>query len=125
MLLTDENLKAQILTVLADNYSRRIIMSTMGEPKSAMEISRLCDIPLTTAYRRIRDLIGVGLLEVTQSGRTPDGHWYELYRSMIRKVDVRFREGALEVDVDLREDKVDKLTRVWSELKKRQALEHS
>lgn len=98
-------------------------MSTMGQPKSAIEISRLCDIPLTTAYRRIKDLIGMGLLEVTQSGRTQDGHWYELYRSMVKKVDIRFGEGALEIDLDFREGKADKLARVWSELKKRRELE--
>lgn len=94
-------------------------MTTMGQPKSALEISRDSGIPITTAYRRIKDLISVGLLEVAQSGRSPDGHWFELYRSIIKNVEIKFHQEALDVDVSLRDDASDRLTRMWSAVRKR------
>jgi len=63
------------------------------------------------------------LLEVAQSGRTSDGHWYELYRGLLKSVDIKFNEGKLEVDLHPREDRVNKLVRVWTQLKERGTLE--
>ena len=48
--------KELFLEILSDKYCRLILETIMDVPKSAIEISREKDIPLSTVYRRIQQL---------------------------------------------------------------------
>ena len=99
MILNDEPGKQRILTALANQYSREILMATVHEPLSAAELSRKYEIPLNLVYPRLKELVEAGLIAVVKSGRTPDGKWYDLYRSLLLRVDVMFDGVDLKVDV--------------------------
>lgn len=114
LLVIDEAAKQRILSAMADEYSRKILTATIEDPMSALELSKKYEIPITTVYRRIEELVEAGLLAAVKSGRTTDGKWYDLYRSLLKRIDVSFEQGAVSIDVIVNEHVADKFTRVWT-----------
>ena len=53
MIITNEKQKEAILNALLDDYSRKILDSTIDKAKSITEIIREQDIPMTSTYRRV------------------------------------------------------------------------
>lgn len=113
MQVLDEARKAQVLQALADDYSRKILASTIVVAKSVIDISREHNIPISTAYRRVHELLESGLLTIQRIIITDDGKKYEIYRSMVRNVTIQFERGAVQVFIEPNEDVVDKFTRLW------------
>lgn len=91
--------KKVILRALLDDHSRLILTSTILRPKSVVEITREHAIPITSAYRKVKELKQFGLLRVDRIIVTEDGKKSELVRSAIRAASVRFDKGILEVDM--------------------------
>ena len=89
-------------------------MRTGDEPASALNLSKNYGIPITTVYRRIEELVQAGLLVSVKSGRTLDGKWYELYRSLLKRIDISFEEGNMQIEVEINNHVADKFTRIWS-----------
>jgi len=116
LIVTDEPGKQRILGALADEYSRKILTATIEDPMSALELSKKYEIPITTVYRRIEELVEAGLLAAVKSGRTTDGKWYDLYRSLLRRIDVSFEKGDVRIDVIVNEHVADRFTRMWSSI---------
>jgi len=104
-------LKQRILTAIADEYSRKILKATTDSPMSASELTRQYDIPVTTVYRRIEELVQAGLITSVKSGRTKEGKWFEVYRSLVKRIDLHF-EGDLRIDLIINEDVSYKFWRV-------------
>ena len=50
------------MSALNDKKSRRILSETTQEALSAGEISDRCDIPLSTVYRKLEQLVDAGML---------------------------------------------------------------
>jgi predicted transcriptional regulator len=91
-------------------------MRTRDEPVSALNLSKDYKIPITTVYRRIEELVQAGLLGAVKSSRTTDGKWYELYRSLLSRINVSFEEGNVRVEVEVNDHIADKFLRIWSSL---------
>ncbi|MGI0061653.1 MAG: ArsR family transcriptional regulator, partial [Nitrosotalea sp.] len=49
----EETTKDTLLEVMADKYSRAILESTIEMPKSVIDLSKECGVPISTAYRRV------------------------------------------------------------------------
>ncbi|QLH06946.1 winged helix-turn-helix domain-containing protein [Nitrosopumilus ureiphilus] len=90
--------KEVFLEILSDKYCRFILESIMGAPKSAIEISREKDIPLSTVYRRIQQLHDSHMIR-TSGIITDEGKRLFLYKSKIKEVNTQFCDGKLAVDV--------------------------
>ena len=116
MIVTEEQAKQKILSAMADEYSRKILTATIEEPLSALELSKKYEIPITTVYRRIEELVEAGLLAAVKSGRTTDGKWYDVYRSLLRRIDVSFEKGDVRIEVSVNEHVADKFTRMWTSI---------
>lgn len=97
--VSDEKFKDTVLKALADEYSRAILACIMDKPKSVVEISSECKIPMSTAYRRIHDLEEAGLVHVNGSTISSDGKRYYLYRSGIKAVRTVFGVDSLTVEI--------------------------
>ncbi len=95
----DSNLRKSILKALSDEYSRAIMNYTIEQPKSVVEIVKDCDIPMTTAYRRVNELEESKILKVTGSVVTDDGKKYFLYQNRLKSIYVVF--GLEELDVQI------------------------
>jgi len=113
LIVSDEAVKERILTALSDEYSRQILTATVLEPLSALELSRKYEIPITTVYRRIEELTVAGLLAAVKSGRTTDGKWYDLYRSLLLRIDVKFEGADVVIDATVNNHMSWKFTRMW------------
>ena len=102
ILARDSNLRKAILKALSDDYSREIMNYTIEEPKSVVQIVKDCDIPMTTAYRRVKELEESKILKVTGSIVTDDGKKYFLYQNRLKSIYVIF--GLEELDVQIIEN---------------------
>lgn len=116
LIVSDEPGKQRILSALSDEYSRKILTATIEIALSALELSKKYEIPITTVYRRIEELVEAGLIAAVKSGRTTDGKWYDLYRSLLRRIDVSFENGDVRIDVTVNEHVADKFTRMWTSI---------
>jgi DNA-binding Lrp family transcriptional regulator len=105
---------------LADEYSRKILLSAIPKAKSVEDMSRENDIPLSTCYRRVHELLDSQVLIVEKIIVTPDGKKYELLRSAFRAVNISFDGGVMKVDALINEDVADKLRRLWMTMREAQ-----
>jgi predicted transcriptional regulator len=94
----DDQKKEAILEVISDKYCRSILETTMNEPKSAMEISSECKIPISTVYRRLQNLHDNKLLGISGS-ISDDGKKYFLYRSKVKSITTNFSGSFIEMQV--------------------------
>ena len=90
--------KESFLEILSDKYCRAILESVMDTSKSAIEISREKDIPLSTVYRRIQQLHDSKMIR-TSGVITDEGKRLFLYKSKIKEVNTSFHDGKIDVDV--------------------------
>ena len=107
-----------MLQVLSDSYSRKILLSAIASSKSVEELSRQNDIPLSTCYRRVHELLDDGLLVMDRIVVTPDGKRYEMLRSAYKGFSVVFVDGGVRVDAAINGDVADKLHSLWISMKK-------
>lgn len=117
MEITDPTRIQALVQGLADEYSRKIILSAIPDAKSVEDMSRENDIPLSTCYRRVHELIDAQLLLIEKIIVTPDGKKYELLRSAYRAVTVKFDGGIMVVEATVNEDVAEKLRRLWLSMK--------
>ena len=118
MEVTDPTRVQAVLEVLSDSYSRKILLSAISVSKSVEELSRQNDIPLSTCYRRVHELLDGGLLVMDRIVVTPDGKRYEMLRSAYKGFSVVFVDGAVQVDAAINGDVADKLHTLWIGMKK-------
>jgi len=118
MIITNEKQKKAIVDALLDEYSRKILDSTINEAKSIIEIIREQDIPMTSAYRRVKLLMDNKLVKVERSMVTEDGKRYYLYLSSIKNASIKYDEGKLIVEItpNIKELPEDKLLRSFTNI---------
>ena len=111
LLARDSNLRKAILKALSDEYSRTIMNKTIEKPKSVVDIVKECDIPMTTAYRRVHELEGNKILKVAGSIVTDDGKKYFLYQNRLKSIYVVF--GLEELDIQIVENEGMGVSSYW------------
>ena len=119
MIITNEKQKEAILNALLDEYSRKILDSTIDKSKSITEIIREQNIPMTSTYRRVKLLVDSKLIKVERSMVTEDGKRYYLYLSSIKNASITYNEGELIVEItpNIKELPEDKLLRSFTNIK--------
>ena len=119
MIITNEKQKEAILNALLDEYSRKILDSTIDKSKSITEIIREQNIPMTSTYRRVKLLVDSKLIKVERSMVTEDGKRYYLYLSSIKNASITYDEGELIVEItpNIKELPEDKLLRSFTNIK--------
>lgn len=89
----------RLLTILQDNDCRQLLAATATESLTATELANCCDIPSSTVYRKIEQLLNQDLLEESVRIVTEGYHTKE-YGLAIKEIEISIvdREG-LEFDV--------------------------
>jgi len=116
MIVKNQAAKKAILTALADEEMMKILNCALFHLKSVNDIIKECDIPHTTAYRKIKWLLGENLLVVDKIEITPDGKKFSLFRSVFKSISVRYDVGNLIVEAEESFDIVDKITETFFSL---------
>lgn len=85
--ILEKTVRDTILKTMANGQAMDILETTVGLPKSALEISSATNIPLTQVYRWVRKLNKYGFLRV--SGATNEsGKKYFMYQSKVRSIKI-------------------------------------
>lgn len=86
-----------------------MLQETMKEPKSAEQLSDICDISPQSVYRRTDKLTSLGLME-TEKRYDPDGHHFTVFSSAPTELSVEITEDDIRITVAKQEKMVDRLT---------------
>lgn len=87
-----------LLRLLSDEYVRKIIRATIASAKSIEELSHDEIIPISTCYRRVHELIRLGLIRVESTIITPRGKKFMTFRSTIKDVTVTLSSERFSVE---------------------------
>ncbi|RLF68878.1 MAG: ArsR family transcriptional regulator [Thermoplasmata archaeon] len=79
----------------------KILTATYYRPKSAQELSVEHNIPIAVCYRKIKELVSLGLLKPEVRILTRKGKWVQLYRSQVKGAYVFIEKGRLRVRLEL------------------------
>ncbi len=88
--------------VLMDDYNLKILAATALKPMSVREIAYKFDIPLASAYRKIKELENFGLIEIEETKLTRDGKRYKLYRSQVENFEVSYHRNTLKIKLHIK-----------------------
>jgi hypothetical protein len=97
-----------VTKALSDEFSRRILLSTVAEGKTIQDISAEQSVPLSTCYRRARELVDEGLLVVERIVITGDGNRYALYRSAFKTFEMTSDLASISLSAGLNDDVAEK-----------------
>jgi DNA-binding Lrp family transcriptional regulator len=111
--ITNPVTASALVQALGDEYSRKIMLSTIPSPKSVEDLSKENEIPLSTCYRRVHELVDAQVLLIDRIIVTDDGKRFELVRSAYRAVQVDLKDGIMKVNAMINEDMAEKLRRLW------------
>ncbi|MBZ6494386.1 winged helix-turn-helix domain-containing protein [Natrinema longum] len=91
---TDDPIDPQaVLAALDDDACRAILEATSGESLTATELSEQCEIPMSTAYRKVEKLTEADLVEEKVRINTSGKHATE-YRKNFDDVLVSIADGG-------------------------------
>lgn len=110
--VTDPIMAGAILEAMSNEVSRRILSSTTAKAKPVEEISAESNIPPSTTYRRVQELVETGLLVVERIMISDSGKRYSIFRSAFRSVLAELESGQLHIEVTLNEDVADRFYRM-------------
>jgi len=96
--ITNENLKQDLLNILSDEHSRKILDAIIDVPKSILEISNDTKVPMRTVYRKVQSFHDSQLLKIS-GNITDSGKKYFLYKSKIRSISAAYHQNNLVVNV--------------------------
>ena len=107
----------EILTVLGDEYSRKILSILAKNELNAQEISDNLDIPTSTTYRKIKNVENLGLVRKTKVVRTLEGLDESYYKSLVSGIDVKFKDGEISCKIEkfTMDEKIQRLWEKFSE----------
>lgn len=71
----------------------------MNQPKSVIDIVHECKIPISSVYRRVRQLEKAGLLVIHDTIISEDGKKYNLYKSNVKSIRVIFGMDSLDIEI--------------------------
>ncbi len=123
MKIIDESKKKAIVEALFDDQSRTILYSTTDTAKPVVDIMKETNIPMTSAYRKVKDLLKVNLLRTEGSEITEDGKRFYLYRSNINEAKLIYKNGDIEINIEPNTQKdqpEDRLLKTFTTMKGRE-----
>ncbi len=93
------DLRDKIVNQLADSDSRRIINSTLRDPKTTMAVGKELNLPLSTLYRKMAELKNCGLLMVDKVVVREDGKREPAYVCAFKEIVFRPGENGPELEI--------------------------
>ena len=100
--IKDQELSKILLESFADSDKRLIIGSVMDESLIISDITKKCQIPQTSGYRKINFLINNGLLVSSGFEFTQDGKKVKKYETIIDNVIMEIVKNSVSVKIKLK-----------------------
>ncbi|MEO9307379.1 MAG: winged helix-turn-helix domain-containing protein [Nitrososphaera sp.] len=102
----------EILSILGDEYSRKILSILSKNEMNAQEISENLGIPSSTTYRKIKNLENIKLVKKTKVIRTLEGLDESYYKSLVSGIEIKFKDGEISCRIE-RFTMDQKIQRLW------------
>jgi predicted transcriptional regulator len=112
-----EDDETALFDLLADEYARTILVATSREAMSAKTLSERYEMSLPTVYRRVERLETFDFLVERTVIDPSGGHHHSVYEANLEHVGVMLTDDDLDVQIRLREDAADRLTRMWKTMR--------
>ncbi|MCI4433251.1 MAG: winged helix-turn-helix transcriptional regulator [Nitrosopumilus sp.] len=93
--INDSKFKKSILSALADEDMIQIIKHTTDNPISGNDIIKLCNIPHSTAYRKLKLMLEEGLIAIAEIKFTEDGKKFTLFQSTVHSINVNMEKNGI------------------------------
>ncbi|MCU0861399.1 MAG: helix-turn-helix domain-containing protein [Methanomassiliicoccales archaeon] len=87
--------------LLTEEYSAKILLATMGRPKSAFELSEKLGIPIAACYRKIRSLEDAGLLVCAERRLTQSGKRMSMYKARVMNAQIIFEKNKIKARLEM------------------------
>jgi len=100
--IKDQELSKIFLESFADSDKRLIIGSVMDKSLIISDITKKCQIPQTSGYRKINFLINNGLLVFSGFELTEDGKKVKKYETIIDNVIMKIVKNSVSVKIQLK-----------------------
>jgi len=107
-----------IFRLLADDYSRQILLAADRKPRTAKDLSDICDASLATIYRRVSTLQDHGLLE-ERSSVGSDGSHRSQFETTLEEIHVTMSDGELSLSLETCDELADNFTSLWTNIRDR------
>jgi len=102
----------ELLDVLSDEQSREIIKLLSNSEFNIQQISDTLNIPLSTAYRKVKKLDELKMIKKTKVIRTLEGLNESYYKNWTFEIIIAYRNGDLSYKLEHIEIE-DKIVRLW------------
>jgi predicted transcriptional regulator len=123
MMVVEQDRKDALLQALGDDYARKILVATVSQAKSIDEIARDSEIPVSTCYRRVHELLSLRLLRIEKTIIKDSGKKYETFRSAVKDAIINFSSNEISVEVTLvSREPAERLTSMWQSIHKENEL---
>jgi predicted transcriptional regulator len=87
--------------LLTEEYSAKILLATMGKPKSAFELSEKLGVPIAACYRKIKILEDSGLIFCVERRLTQAGRRISLYKSNVKNAHITFERNKVRANIEM------------------------
>jgi len=102
--IKDKEMTMLILETFGDKMKKDMINCVSGVQMTIYEILKKCDIPQTTGYRKIKNLIENGFLTIQGYSITSDGKKIPRYTSVFEHTKINIEKNNILVSVKLKKD---------------------
>ena len=110
MIVRSERLKRAILLALADAELQKIMDAALCQSKSISQIIQESNVSHSTAYRKIRWLVGEKLLIVDKIEIKEDGRKSNLFRTTLKSFNIKYEHNNLLIEAEQNFDTPRKIT---------------
>jgi len=103
---------SETIAIISDKQNREIIKLVSKTELTILQISNTLNIPLSTAYRKIRKLEELKIIKKTKIVRTLEGLDESYYKNWTYEIVVTYRDGELAYKLEHVQIE-DKIIRLW------------
>jgi hypothetical protein len=104
LIIENEKICNLVLESYGDKEKKLILDTAFQKPGVILDILERCEIPKSTGYRIINELVEVGLLTEKGFTTTEDGKKVSLYTSLFENLIIDIRQGKVTVKIQLKEE---------------------
>jgi hypothetical protein len=105
MTIRDSNIAKTVLEAFGDEDKKKIL-NVLNEPHIVSEVLEMCNLPQTSGYRKINNMIADGLLTVEGHSLTVDGKQINKYVSIFENIKIDIEKNIVTVRVKLKTNSI-------------------
>ena len=107
MTIEDSHIHRIILEAIGDNDKKNILNAVLDKPRIISEILEICNIPQTSGYRKINNLIQNGLLIINGHEISDDGRIINKYQPVFDNIQIHVEKNKVTIQVLLTKEYLD------------------